>query len=135
MQWKEILTKLLRPPVWVMAVLAAVCTAALVFTFANGYEEYPLACLAYVPSFYTLSVIVLRCIRFAPKQYRAAKQRVYDHPVGNRFMTDPKFKTHVTLYCSLAVNLLYVALNAVSGFFYRSAWFVVLAFYYKGCQG
>ena len=130
MQWKEILTKLLRPPVWVMAVLAAVCTAALVFTFANGYEEYPLACLAYVPSFYTLSVIVLRCIRFAPKQYRAAKQRVYEHPVGGRLMTDMLFRTHISLYGSLAVNLLYVGLNAVSGFMYSTAWFFVLAFYY-----
>ena len=106
------------------------CTAALVFIFLGGYEEHPLAYFAYVLSFYTLTVIVMRCIKTVPGQYKSAKKAVYDNPVGNRFMTDMKFRTHVTLYGSLAVNMLYVVVNIVSGAMYKTAWFYILAFYY-----
>ena len=39
-------------------------------------------------------------------------------------------RTHVSLYGSLGVNLLYVTLNVVLGFLYHTSWFFVLAFYY-----
>ena len=124
------LIRLLYPPVWLTALLVPICTAALVVTFVKGQEEHPLAYATYVLSFYTLTAVVMRCIKTVPKQYRAAKGRVYSNPVANRYMTDMKFRTHVSLYSSLAVNLLYVGLNAVSGFMYATAWFFVLAFYY-----
>lgn len=124
------LIKLLYPPVWLIALLVPLCTAALIFTFVGGYEEHPLAYASYVLSFYTLTAAVMRCIKTVPSRYRSAKRRVYANPFGNKFMTDMKFRTHVSLYGSLAVSLLYVALNAVSGALYGSAWFYVLAFYY-----
>ena len=129
MEWKKLI-KLLYPPVWVIAVLVPVCTAALILIFVKSYDTHPLAYAAYVLSFYTLSVIVMRCIKIVPKQYRIAKNAVYSNPLGERFMTDMTFRTHVTLYGSLTVNLLYVALNVVSGVLYKSAWFYILAVYY-----
>ena len=45
-------------------------------------------------------------------------------------MTDAAFRIHISLYLSLSVNLLYVATNLFSGFWYGSAWFVILATYY-----
>lgn len=129
MEWKKLI-KLLYPPVWVMVLLTLICTAALIFTFVGGYESHPAAYFTYVLSFYTLTVIVMKCIKIIPKQYHAAKERVYANPVGERLMTDMKFRTHVSLYGSLTVNLLYVGLNIVSGFLYNTAWFFVLAFYY-----
>lgn len=45
-------------------------------------------------------------------------------------MTDAAFRIHISLYLSLSVNLLYVATNLFSGFWYSSAWFVILATYY-----
>lgn len=122
--------QLLDPPAFLTAVLTVICTAALVYTFAGGYEAHPLAYVTYVLSFYTLTVIVWKCIRIIPAHYSAARQRVYSNPVGNRLMTDMPFRTHVSLYGALGVNLLYVALNVVSGFLYHTAWFFVLAFYY-----
>ncbi len=129
MEWKKLI-KLLYPPVWIIALLVPICTAALVFTFIGGYEMHPLAYFAYVLSFYTLTAVVMRCIKVIPKHYKSAKKRVYDNPVGERLMTDMKFRTHISLYGSLGVNLLYVALNIASGFMYHTAWFFVLAFYY-----
>ena len=129
MEWKKLI-KLLYPPVWIIALLVTICTVALVYTFTGGYEAHPVAYFTYVLSFYTLTTVVMRCIKVVPKQYRAAKEKVYDNPIGNRYFTDHKFKTHVTLYRNLAVNTLYVGVNIVSGFLYHTAWFFVLAFYY-----
>ncbi|MBR4112596.1 MAG: hypothetical protein IKK53_06150 [Ruminiclostridium sp.] len=122
--------KLVYPPVWLIALLVPVCAAALVYTFVCGYEEHPVAYLTYILSFYTLTCIVIRCTKIIPKHYRTAKNAVYSNPVGNRFMTDMKFRTHVTLYGSLGVNFLYAAVNIASGIINHTAWFHVLAFYY-----
>lgn len=124
------LIKLLYPPVWVIALLIPLCTAALIITFIGRYEYHPLAYVTYILSFYTLTVVVMQCIKIVPKHYRIAKEKVYLHPYGNRFMTDMPFRTHVSLYGSLGVNLLYVVMNGVSGILYHSAWFYILALYY-----
>jgi hypothetical protein len=129
MEWKK-LFKLLYPPVWIIALLSTICTVALVYTFIGGYEAHPVAYFTYVLSFYTLTTVVIWCIKVIPKHYRTAKEKVYSNPVGERFMTDMKFRTHVSLYSSLGVNLLYVTLNVVLGFLYHTSWFFVLAFYY-----
>lgn len=128
--WKIICKKLLYPPLWIMLILTVVCTVALAAVFLKGWSEHLLAATVYVPSFYTLTVIVLACIKTFPKYFKNAKKKVYDHPVGGRFMTDIPFRTHVSLYCSLAMNLLYAAVNLFSGIWYWSVWSVTLAAYY-----
>jgi len=129
LNWKKLI-KLLYPPLWVIILLAPICTAALILTFIGGYEAHPLAYVTYVLSFYTLTIIVMKCIKVIPRHYKSAKQRIYNNPVGKRYMTDMPFRNHVSLYSSLAVNLLYVAVNVISGFLYNTAWFFILAFYY-----
>lgn len=124
------LLKLIFPPIWTLVLLVPICAAALVYIFLNSMDSHPLAYAAYVLSFYTLSAVTARCIRDIPKHYRAAKRKVYENPVGGRYMTDFKFRTHVSLFGSLSVNLVYAAANAASGVKQGSAWFFVLAFYY-----
>lgn len=128
--WKNICRRLLYPPVWADILLAVISAAALIYIFLSGLEKHPAAYAVYILSFYALSVIVLACIRVFPGYYKNAKQRVYDHPVGGRYVSDPEFRTHISLYRSLGVNILYAAANIVSGFIYHSAWFVILAGYY-----
>ena len=130
MVWKNIGKKLLFPPVWLMIVLAIISAVSLVFVFVKGLHESPVAYAVYIISFYTFSVI---CVFFAmvlPKRYKAIKQKVYNNPIGYRYMTDVQFKNHVSLYCSLAVNLLYIGTNIFSACFYDSAWFAIFAVYY-----
>ena len=45
-------------------------------------------------------------------------------------MTDAVFKSNVGLYRSLVINLIYVIVNAVSGYVYQTYWFVIFAVYY-----
>ncbi len=130
MDWKKLLNKLLYPPVWLIVLLTVLSAAALTVVFVKGWSQHPLAAAAYVLSAYTVTVLTVACIRVFPGYVRDAKQKVYAYPLGHRLMTDAAFKTHVSLYCSLTLNLLYVAFNLVSGFFYRSAWFIVMAAYY-----
>ena len=86
--------------------------------------------MIYVIAFYTFSVICIFLAMVLPKRYKDIKQKVYNNPLGNRYMTDVQFNNHVSLYCSLGVNLLYVGTNVFSAIFYRSAWFVIFAVYY-----
>lgn len=124
--WK----RFLFPPVWLLILLVAVSGAALTLVFVNGWSETPAAYGTYALSFYALCVTGLVCGKVLPKKYKAVRQKVYDHPLGRRYMTDAAFMTHVSLFASLAVNLFYAALNILSFILYRSMWFAVLAFYY-----
>lgn len=130
MEWKKIGKHLLFPPIWVMIVLTILSTAALILIFVNKMSESPIAYVAYIVSFYTLVVICAFVGTVFPKRYKKIKQKIYDHPVGNRYMTDAAFRTHISLYATLGVNLLYAGVNIVSFVLFRSVWFLVLAGYY-----
>lgn len=130
MDWKKLGKKLLFPPIWLMIILTIISTVFLVLVFMKGLEESPISYVIYVIAFYTLSVLCIFFSMVLPKQYKAIKQKVYDNPLGNRYMTDVQFKNHVSLYCSLGVNLFYVGTNVFSAIFYRSAWFAIFAIYY-----
>lgn len=122
--------KLLFPPAWAILLLSLFSASALVFVFANGLEERALSCVVYVIAFYTVSVLSVFLGRTLPTRYRALRQRVYDDPLGNRYMTDVEFKNQVSLASSLAINLLYAGVNVCSAWLYRTAWFGIFAGYY-----
>lgn len=122
--------RLLFPPLWVIVPLVLLSAAALAYIFLGGYETHPLAYGMFALAFYTLTVTVLFCIFTLPKQYTRLRQAVHAHPLGHRFLTEAHFRTHVSLYSSLCINLLYVGIHLVSGWLYHTAWFVILAVYY-----
>lgn len=130
MDWKKIGKRLIFPPIWLMIILTLFSAVALVVVFVKNLNNSPISYVVYVLSFYTLLV---DCIFFGtvfPKRYKKVKKKIYSHPVGNRYMTDMAFRTHISLYLSLTINLLYVATNLFSGIYYRSVWFITLASYY-----
>lgn len=47
-----------------------------------------------------------------------------------RQRADVRFRTEMSLYVSLFINLLYIAIKLFSGIYYRSVWFIALAVYY-----
>ncbi len=130
MDGKRFWKKLLFPPVWLMVLLIVVSTAALIFVFVRGLSESPLAYAVYAVAFFTLVVLVAFFTVALPKRYRTIRTKIYANPIGNRWLTDAAFKTHVSLYAALVVNLLYAGLNVLSWVLYHSAWFLVLTVYY-----
>lgn len=127
---KKKLIKLIFPPLWVVIPLVLVSAAGLAFVFINNLDTSIAAYVIYAISFYALVTVTVRCIRDVPKKYRTAKRIVYGNQLGGKYMTDMKFRTRVSLFGSLGVNLLYAIINAVSGAVYKSWWFTTLAIYY-----
>lgn len=129
-KWKHVITKILYPPVWLTILLTVVSAVALSAVFIKGWEESPVAYAVYVLSFYTLTVLCLFLAIVLPKRYREMKQKVYDHPLGNRYMTDASFKVRLSLITALTINLLYSAFKLVTGIYYSSLWIGAIAVYY-----
>lgn len=131
MDWKKFGKKLLFPPIWLMVLLTALSAVLLVMVFLKGWEEAPIAYAIYVLAFYTLTVVSVFCSMVLPKQYKQIKQKIYENPLGNRYMTDRVFRTKISLCLSLGINLLYVGTNVWSWHLGHSWWFVVLSVYYS----
>ncbi len=127
---KNIWLKLLFPPVWLILLLTVFSAAVLTAVFAKGWDTSPIAYAVYVIAFYTLSVFCLACWKTFPGYYKSVRGKIYDNRYANRYLTDPAFKTHVSLHTSLVINLLYVAVNGVSAVVYSTAWFGIFAVYY-----
>ncbi len=130
MDWKKIGKKLLFPPVWLMVILVIISAVTLTIIFVKGMEQSIPAYIVYVLAFYTLSTVSIFCALVLPKQYKEIKQKIYDNPLGNRFMTDRVFRTNISLSVSFVISMLYVGLNVWSWHILRSYWFMVLAVYY-----
>lgn len=130
MDWKKIGKKLISPPIWVMIILIVISAVAVPLVLIKIDNESPIAYAVYVVAFYTVCVVTVFFAMVLPKRYKQIKQKIYDNPLGNRYMTDVAFRTHVSLYASLAINLLYVGTNVLSFLSSRSMWFMVLAGYY-----
>ena len=128
--WKRIVRKLLFPPIWVVLLLVIVCSAALIVVFVNGLEMHPVAYVSYVLSFYTLSIVCIACWKAVPGYFRVVKRKMHANKYIDRYMTDAVFKNNVGLNCSLAINVIYVIVNAVSGWLYQTYWFAIFAIYY-----
>lgn len=128
--WKEIGKKLLFPPIWVVAILSVISTAALVMIFVKGWDMTPVAYAVYVLSFYALSVVCAVCVKVFPEYYQTIKNKLHENQYADRYLTDVAFQTQVGLYRSLIINLIYVVMNAISGVVYRTYWFGIFAVYY-----
>ena len=127
---KKIIYKILFLPAYVPIITTPTSIVALALVFTKGLDTHPVSILAYALSFYTLCILTAFFAVKAPKTFKNAKSRVYNTKYGNKYMTDIEFKTQLTLYVSLAINLLNVGLNIIYGLVYVTNWFFILAFYY-----
>ena len=130
MDWKKLGKKLLFPPLWLMVPLVMISAAALTFVFVKGMEQTVPAYIVYALAFYTLVTGSVFCALVLPKQYKEIKQKIYDHPLGNRFLTDRVFRTNISLSVSFVISMLYVGIHVWFWHLFRSWWFLVLAVYY-----
>lgn len=90
-----------------------------------------MAPIGYIFAVYTLIVLVVFLIFGGKKRLKKAKEKILKLPLINRFLTDVKFKTKITLTFSLIMNLIFIGLNILSSILSGSPWFCVLAFYYS----
>lgn len=121
------------PPI--LTVLIAVFCFSFVFYVLLTERKDALAYAAYLLSAWALAVTVTGTVRFVSRLREKRKDRLLLEklrglPVGGRLMDDPYFRTELSLYGGLLINLLYAAIKLVSGIYSRSWWLISLAAYY-----
>ena len=136
--FKKILKKIFcLPPIW--TVVAALLgygfvIAVAVFNIQNPILQYA----SYIASAYAL-IVTCTGLVYVNAAIGGVKKFVSDHPlmkkfrsteVGEKYMTDVRFRAGVSLYQGFFINLLYIVMKLVSGVVYRSTWFIALAVYY-----
>lgn len=122
--------KIVFPPMWLMLLLTIASIVGLVVVFTKSLEEHPVAYIVYILSAYTTIAVCIFWGKIIPKYYKSLKQKIYDHPLGNRYMTDIDFKEKTSLGVSLAINLAYSVFKLVTGVLYSSFWIGAVAVYY-----
>lgn len=107
-----------------------------VFAFDIAIPE--LQYLSYVCSAYALIITITGFPHFLAFT-KSVRQYINGHPlmkklrgtaIGERFFSDIRFRTEISLYQGLFINFLYIGMKLFSGIYYQSVWFVSLAVYY-----
>ncbi len=108
--------------------------AVAAFKIQNPILQY----VSYTASAYALIVTVTGLV-YIHTAIGGVRKFVSDHPlmkkfrstvVGEKYMTDVRFRAGVSLYQGFFINILYIVMKLVSGILYRSTWFIALAVYY-----
>lgn len=102
------------------------CFVALAIEVPRGVDYVAYALSAYGVAL--LSTLVYRALR--QRTPLAESKALASHPRAQRYLTDPVFRSEVSLYTGTALNVAYVVMKLAYGVLYRSVWFVALAVYY-----
>lgn len=125
-QLADLASKIIRPPNIIKLCLTAVSAVLLGFTFTHGIEHTVTAYISYFVSAYTLTVLIAGM----PVVFRKGKYILTSNRYSSRFINDIDFRTRVTLYSGLFINMVYAMFKLSTGIMYRSSWFISIAAYY-----
>ena len=137
-KFKKILKKIFcLPPL--PTIVAALLGYGFVIAVAVFHIQKPILQYAsYAASAYALIVTITGFV-YINTAIGGVRKFISDHPlmkkfrstkVGEKYMTNVRFRAGVSLYQGFFVNLLYIVMKLVSGIMYRSLWFIALAVYY-----
>lgn len=110
-----------------MVALVIVSAVLLTCIFALDFKDNIFAYLSYILSAYTMVTICLAVYKQIKKGIVVIESK-NEHV--KRYLNDLSFRTHVSLYTSLAINVIYAIAKFFSGIFYHSFWFGSIAVYY-----
>lgn len=126
MDAKKLMKTLLFPHFAVLLILLPICTAGLVYSMLVLGETDPIRIAFYVLSFYTLTIW---CVR-VPKIVRRVRNFKKENRYMNRWFSDVRLRTNVTLSGNVMWNGAYSILQLGLGVYHKSAWFCSLSLYY-----
>jgi len=124
--FKRALLRFLRPKTIWIVLLTIAAAVSLVFIFTTTWYETPAAYIVYVFSAYAMVVLAFR----VPKLVKEAKELIHSNQHSRRYVTDTPFRTMISLYFSLAVNLVFAIFKLVTAIIYGSFWFGAVGVYY-----
>lgn len=128
--FKDAAKRVFNIPFWIIIPLVLFSTLSLIYVFSQNLNTTFFAYISYFVSAYTLTVITVYFVKVFPLHYKRLKQKFVEHPYGNKYINDISYKVKVSLYISLAVNILYSTFKLISSFIYSSFWWGAIAIYY-----
>lgn len=132
---KQLLQRLLHPPVWALVSIPLVSFAALIAVFVRQSTKNTLTYIVYGMSAYSLVLWtaaapgVTRRVKSAIMNGRLLRKAAASPMVG-RYFGNLAFRGSVSLYQGLAANAFYCIFRAAAGIRYASVWFLSMAAYY-----
>ncbi|MBQ9785602.1 MAG: hypothetical protein IJW29_09320 [Clostridia bacterium] len=126
MNWKRLGKALLYPHIAVMIALLPVSTVLLVGAMVFVGTESVVAYVSYVLAAYTLTVWCFK----TPYLIRFFKTFKDENKYARRWLDDERLRVNVSLYGSLAWNVVYAVFQLWLGFYHGSFWFYSMAGYY-----
>ncbi len=138
-RFRRILKKLFFLPPLQTILIAVPGYVFVILVFALEIRISAIQYLSYICSAYALIVTVTGFPHFLAFT-KAVKRYIYGHPLmqklrstamGERFFSDVRFRSDVSLYQGFFINLLYIGMKIFSGIYYRSVWFMALAVYFS----
>lgn len=126
-EFKKAFRKIFFPGKTIIIALVIVSTVLLTCIFALDFKDNVFAYLSYSLSAYTMVTICLAVYKLIKKGIVVIESK-NEHV--KRYLNDLSFRTHVSLYTSLAINVIYAIAKFFSGIFYHSFWFGSIAVYY-----
>lgn len=134
----KILKKIFFLPPLPTVLIAVFGYGFVLFVFTFSVEIPAVQYLSYISSAYAL-IVTVTGFPYVTSFVKSVKRYIWEHPltakirgtkIGGRFFGDVRFRTEISLYQGLFVNLLYIIMKMVSGIYYKSFWFIALACYY-----
>ena len=126
MDWKKLGKALLFPPVAVMIILVPVSAILLVGSMVYIGTESVIAYISYVLAAYTLTVW---CCKI-PDLIRFIKTVKNENRYARLWLEDTRLRVNISLFGSLAWNVLYGLFQIWLGIVHRTFWFGSLGAYY-----
>jgi hypothetical protein len=126
MDRKKLGKALLFPHIAIMITLVPIATVLLVCSMVFVGTESVMAYISYVLAAYTLTIW---CFKI-PDLIKFFKTFKNENKYARRWQEDTRLRVNVSLYGSLAWNVLYGILQLWLGFYHRTFWFYSLGAYY-----
>lgn len=134
-QTKKQIKRLFCLPPLPTLIIAVPSFGLVFFVLGSGLENHPVTYVSYVLSAYA-AIISVTGIRDVIKWIKSGlnnnplTKKLLSFPLLERYVNEASFRTEISLYSSLIINMLYAVIKLFSGIYYKSAWFVSLAVYY-----
>lgn len=123
---KKILFKILFPHISIVILVILIAVPMLIYGFAYENVSYGIQYISYVMSAYGLTIFSVRI----PNIIRYIKTIKHNNKYAKQYFTKPVLRVKVSLYSSLAINIIYAIMQLGLGIYNQSIWFYALSVYY-----
>ncbi len=124
--WKKWFRRILYPHGAVLLILIAASVVLLNTAFAVYKGEGAFSYASFAISAYTLTALCFR----TPALIRLFRDTKGNNPYISRYYADPRLRVHLSLACSLVLNMAYMLMQLVLGIYHHTSWYYAMAVYY-----